>query len=84
MLREDQDPSAGRLILRKAHGGDRGDDSTMSNRPADAFKGMLCPACTRPMTHARTIWRAFENDLQVFECRACAVSVSVKVPPQPE
>jgi hypothetical protein len=84
MPRENQDPFAGRLILRKAERGDLGDDSIMSNRSADAFDAMLCPACTRPMPHVRTIWRAFHDDLQVFECRACNVSVSVKVPPKPE
>jgi hypothetical protein len=72
------------LILRKADRGDPGDDSAMSNRLADAFNAMLCPACTRAMAHVRTIWRAFHDDLQVFECRACNVSVSVKVPPTPE
>jgi hypothetical protein len=41
---------------------------------------MLCLACTRAMTHARTIWRAFQEDLEVFECRACNISVTVKVP----
>jgi hypothetical protein len=84
MLDADQDPFAGRLILRKAEHDDRGDDSIMSNRLADAFNAMPCPACTRAMTHARTIWRAFHDDLQVFECRACAVSVTVKVPPKSE
>ena len=84
MLRENQDQFAGLLILRKAERGDRSDPSTMSNRPADAFNAMVCPACTRPMTHVRTIWRAFQDDLQVFECRACDVSVSVQVPPKPE
>jgi len=54
----------------------------MSNRLAHAFNATLCPACTRTMTHVRTIWRAFHDDLQVFECRACAVSVSVKAPPK--
>ncbi len=84
MLRENRDPLAGLLIFRKAERGDRCDPSVMSNRLADAFNAMLCPACTRPMTHVRTIWRAFDDDLQVFECRACDVSVSVKVPPTPE
>jgi hypothetical protein len=84
MLRENRDPFAGRLIFRKAERDDRGDAVVMSNRPADAFDAMLCPACTRPMAHVRTIWRAFHDDLQVFECRACAVSVSVKVPPKSE
>jgi hypothetical protein len=30
------------------------------------------------MIHARTVRRAFQDDLQVFECRACSVSISVK------
>jgi len=55
----------------------------MADGVADA-QGALCPACTRPMMHMRMIWRAFEDDLQVFECRACNVSVSVKVPPPSE
>jgi hypothetical protein len=84
MLDENQDPFAGQLIFRKAEHGVLGDDSVMSNRLADAFNAMLCPACTRSMPHVRTIWRAFQDDLQVFECRACAVSVSVTVPPKPE
>jgi hypothetical protein len=75
---------AGLLIFRKADRGDLDDDSAMSNRLTDAFNAMLCPACTRAMAHVRTIWRAFHDDLQVFECRACNVSVSVKVPPTPE
>ena len=72
------------LIFRKAEGVDRGDTRSMSDRAADGFNAMLCPACTRPMTHARTIWRAFHDDLQVFECRACQLSVSLKVPPRSE
>ena len=84
MLNERQDPFAGLLVSREAERGDRGDTPVVSNRLADAFNAMLCPACTRPMTHVRTIWRAFQADLQVFECRACDVSVSVKVPPKPE
>jgi hypothetical protein len=83
-LGENQDLFAGRLIFRKADHGDRGDAAVMSNRLADAFNAMRCPACTRSMAHVRTIWRAFQDDLQVFECRACAVSVSVKVPPKAE
>jgi hypothetical protein len=78
MPRENQDP-----FFRKAERGDLGDAPVMSNRLADAFNAMLCPACTRPMTYVRTIWRALQDDLQVFECRACNVSLSVKVPPKP-
>jgi len=80
MLRQNRDPSTGRSLVREA---DRGDEPPMSNRLARAFNAALCPACTRTMTHVRTIWRAFHDDLQVFECRACAVSVSVKTPPSP-
>ncbi len=56
----------------------------MSNRAADSFNAMVCPGCTRPMTHVRTIWRAFGDDLQVFECRVCQLSASVKVPSKSE
>ena len=82
MLSKNHDPLAGLSILRKAGRLDRADSPVMSNRIAEAFNAMLCPACVRPMTHVRTIWRAFQDDLQVFECRACSVSVSVKVPPK--
>jgi hypothetical protein len=67
------------LICRKADRHVCVDASAMSSNAAVAH-AMSCPACTRPMTHARTIWRAFQEDLEVFECRACNVSVTVKVP----
>ena len=54
----------------------------MATRSADAAVAVACPACTRTMTRVRTIWRAFQDDLHVFECRACSVSVSVKAPPK--
>jgi hypothetical protein len=81
MLGAKQDLFGGFLVSRKAK---RDDGASASNRAAETFNAMLCPACTRPMTHVRTIWRALYDDLQVFECRACNLSVSVKVPPQPE
>jgi hypothetical protein len=28
------------------------------------------------MGHIRTIWRAFQDHLEVWECRSCAVSVT--------
>jgi hypothetical protein len=77
MLGRERDPFADTLICHKADRRERADASAMSNGLADP-DAMLCPACTRPMTHARTIWRAFQDDLQVFECRACSVSISVK------
>jgi hypothetical protein len=82
MLGDKLDPIAGLLIQRKVDGSERADSSPMPNEPADAANAMLCPACARSMTRVRTIWRAFQDDLQVFECRACNVSVSAKVPPR--
>ena len=78
-----KDPFANPLIRRRTAPGGRVDPAPMADGVADA-QGMLCPACTRPMMHMRMIWRAFEDDLQVFECRACNVSVSVKAPPPSE
>ena len=77
MLGRKQDPFADTVIWRNANGGERADPPSMSDGFADT-DAMVCPACTRQMMHARTIWRAFQDDLQVFECRACSVSVSVK------
>ena len=82
MLGQKQDPFANPLILRKANRGEHADSFAMSDGIAETPHAMQCPACARPMMHARTIWRAFQDDLQVFECRACSVSVSVKVPPK--
>jgi hypothetical protein len=83
MLGERQDPLAGLLIRRTLDRGERADPSAMSNRSAGGANALLCPACARPMTRVRTIWRTVQDDLQVFECRACNVSVSAKVSPRP-
>ena len=77
MLGGKQDLS--RLTRRNAERSSRADSSVTSNRSLDAVNARLCPACTRPMAHVRTIWRAVHDDLQVFECRACDVWVSAKV-----
>jgi hypothetical protein len=77
-----QDSFVDPLICRKADRGERVDAAGMANRSIDSAIAVTCPACTRTMTHVRTIWRAFQDDLQVYECRACGVSVSVKVPPR--
>jgi hypothetical protein len=88
MQGEKQSYSANPLIFRNADRDDCVDASTMSSKAAAAsvaaadVHALVCPACTRPMTHARTIWRAFQEDLDGFECRACNVSVTVKVPQQ--
>ena len=83
MRGEKQGYSANPLTCRKADRDDCVDASAMSRKAAVAAANapaMLCPACARPMTHARTIWRAFQEDLDVFECRACNISDTVKVP----
>ena len=69
-----------RLTRREAERDARADSSVTPNRSLDAVNAMLCPACTRPMAHVRTIRRAFQDDLRVLECRACSVSVSVRAP----
>jgi hypothetical protein len=80
MRSENRNSSIEPLICRKAAAGEGVDHSAMPRRSADPADAMLCPACARPMAHVRTIWRAFLDDLQVFECRACNVSVTVRVP----
>jgi hypothetical protein len=82
MRGENQRPVAGLLICRKATRCEGANPARMSNRSLDGVNAMLCPACARPTTHVRTIWRAFADDLQVFECRACNVSVSMTMPPR--
>jgi hypothetical protein len=83
MQGEKQGYSANPLICRKADRNDCVDASAMSSKAAVAaanVHAMLCPACARSMTHAHTIWRAFQEDLEVLECRACNASATVKVP----
>jgi hypothetical protein len=83
MQGEKQSYSANPLICRNADRDDCADTYIMSSKAAAPnAHAMLCPACARSMTQARTIWRAFQEDLEVFECRACNVSVTVKVPQQ--
>ena len=72
MWRDNWSPYADLSIRRTADTGRCVDPST------DATQ--LCPACVQPMPHVRTIWRAFRDDLQVFECLACGVSVTLRVP----
>jgi hypothetical protein len=43
----------------------------MLKTPAD-----LCPVCSKPMVHVRTIWRAFDVSSDVLECRTCGVTVT--------
>jgi hypothetical protein len=82
MLSERQDPLVGLVVRRKADRVEHGGSSAVSERSADA-PTILCPACARSMTRVRTIWRALQDDMQVFECRACNVSVSAEVSPRP-
>ena len=79
MRGDNQDSLTSLLIYRKADHDHGVECSTMPRKAAEAVNAM-CPACTRPMAHVRTIWRAFQGDLHVFECRACNVSLTVKAP----
>jgi hypothetical protein len=75
-------PSAQRvgLICRKAARRDSGDGCGMpkgSTVPAaGGLNSLLCPNRGQPMTHVRTMWRAFQDNLEVLECRRCNISVS--------
>src|SRR3981081_494546 len=35
--------------------------------PECCYDGDLCPGCGRPMSHVRTIWRAFADGSEVLE-----------------
>ncbi len=48
----------------------------MTKFPDDAFDSTLCAVCARPMRRVRTIWRAFQDDLEHWECARCGVSVT--------
>ncbi|HEY4919017.1 MAG TPA: hypothetical protein VII40_02835 [Xanthobacteraceae bacterium] len=76
------------MIYRKAARRDSGDGSGMSQGSigpaAGGFNSLLCPNCAKPMTHVRTIWRAFQDNLEVLECRPCSISVSQTAKPQPK
>ncbi len=30
-----------------------------------------CPSCGKPMTYVQTIWRAFQPNLEIWDCRSC-------------
>ncbi len=82
MLRDRQDALAGLVIRRKVERDEHADPAAMANGSAGA-NALLCPACTRAMRRVCTMWRALQDDLAVFECRACNVSVSAKLTPRP-
>ena len=31
----------------------------------------FCPVCTQPMTYIRTVWRAFDANIDVWHCAPC-------------
>ncbi len=47
--------------------------------PAVTFDSTVCTMCGRPMRRVRTIWRAFQDDLEHWECTRCDVSVTQTV-----
>jgi hypothetical protein len=48
----------------------------MSTILPEDFYSDLCPACGRPMTRVRTIWRGLAPSSEVLECRQCGVTVT--------
>ncbi len=43
--------------------------------PHDDFAATSCAVCGKPMLRVRTIWRAFQDDLEQWECGPCGVSM---------
>jgi Zn ribbon nucleic-acid-binding protein len=41
-----------------------------------AFDPARCPVCERTMSRVRMIWRAFQDDMEVWECGECGASVA--------
>jgi hypothetical protein len=39
----------------------------------------LCPICDKPMAHARDVWRAFQDDMKIWECLDCGVTLTQTV-----
>ena len=42
---------------------------------------MPCPVCGQPMIVLHTIWRAFAESLNVFQCKPCGFSTTAEAPP---
>jgi ribosomal protein L37AE/L43A len=34
-----------------------------------------CPTCGKAMVRAGTIWRAFQDDIEIWQCHACDETV---------
>jgi hypothetical protein len=51
----------------------------MTKISAEAFDSTCCAVCAQPMRRVRTIWRAFQDDLEHWECSRCGVSVTQTV-----
>jgi len=51
----------------------------MTKIPAESFDSTSCAVCAQPMRRVRTIWRAFQDDLEHWECSRCGVSVTQTV-----
>jgi RNase P subunit RPR2 len=53
----------------------------------DTFNSTICPSCGTPLVRVGLIWRAFQDDLEVWQCRSCGTKVrqtakASKLPPQ--
>jgi hypothetical protein len=68
------------LTWRNVRTDDRADHGDRYEEAAAlAFNPTICPNCGRPMVRVRTIWRSFQADLEVLECRPCNLSLTQAV-----
>jgi ribosomal protein L37AE/L43A len=51
----------------------------MLSQSREKFDPTHCPACRRPMKRVRMIWRSFQDDMEVWECRTCGASIAQTV-----
>ncbi len=59
--------------------GDAVRPARMTKIPRDDFDATCCAVCGKPMLRVRTIGRAFQDDLEQWECGPCGVSVKQTV-----
>lgn len=48
----------------------------LSEHQSYAFDPAHCPVCERTMSRVRMIRRAFQDDMEVWECRECGASIA--------
>jgi hypothetical protein len=51
----------------------------MARQTPERLDPTCCPLCEQPMARVRMIWRSFQDDMEVFECRVCGASIAQTV-----